>query len=150
MRFRTIPMSFSSELSALAGRGGPNGGQIYVDGFTGGQLPPKSSIREIRSIRIRFLRSTIVWAMDVEVFTKPGTDKFHGSSICGHYLCAELGQSAVECVQQSGQPEQTQPPITRFCVGKYHGPLAKMRRYGVRVAPLDSGQQPGERNDFES
>ena len=23
-------------------------GEIYIDGFTGGQLPPKSSIREIR------------------------------------------------------------------------------------------------------
>ena len=27
---------------------GPNGGQMYIDGFTAGQLPPKSSIREIR------------------------------------------------------------------------------------------------------
>src|SRR6185437_8285676 len=37
------------DLEALAGpSAGPNGGQIYIDGFTGGQLPPKSSIREIR------------------------------------------------------------------------------------------------------
>src|SRR5216684_1503750 len=43
------PDELSSELTALAGpAAGPNGGQIYVDGFTGGQLPPKSSIREIR------------------------------------------------------------------------------------------------------
>jgi len=43
------PDELSSELSALAGpAAGPSGGQIYVDGFTGGQLPPKSSIREIR------------------------------------------------------------------------------------------------------
>ena len=43
------PDELSSVLSALAGpAAGPNGGQIYVDGFTGGQLPPKSSIREIR------------------------------------------------------------------------------------------------------
>ena len=27
---------------------GPNGAQFFVDGFSGGQLPPKSSIREIR------------------------------------------------------------------------------------------------------
>jgi hypothetical protein len=40
------PDELSSELTALAGpAAGPNGGQIYVDGFTGGQLPPKSSIR---------------------------------------------------------------------------------------------------------
>ncbi len=35
------PDELSSELSALAGpAAGPNGGQIYVDGFTCGQLPP--------------------------------------------------------------------------------------------------------------
>ena len=35
------PDELSSELSALAGpAAGPNGGQIYIDGFTGGQLPP--------------------------------------------------------------------------------------------------------------
>ena len=43
------PDELSNELSALAGpSAGPNGGQIYIDGFTGGQLPPKSAIREIR------------------------------------------------------------------------------------------------------
>src|SRR5947207_3355795 len=43
------PDELSEELQALAGpSAGPNGGQIYIDGFTGGQLPPKSSIREIR------------------------------------------------------------------------------------------------------
>src|SRR5208282_3274676 len=37
------------DLEALAGpSAGPNGGQLYIDGFTAGQLPPKSSIREIR------------------------------------------------------------------------------------------------------
>src|SRR5882762_6286623 len=42
------PDELSSELQALAGpSAGPNGGQIYIDGFTGGQLPPKASIREI-------------------------------------------------------------------------------------------------------
>ena len=43
------PDELQNELNALAGpSAGPNGGQIYIDGFTGGQLPPKSSIREIR------------------------------------------------------------------------------------------------------
>ena len=43
------PDELQSELDALAGpSAGPNGGQVYIDGFTGGQLPPKSSIREIR------------------------------------------------------------------------------------------------------
>ena len=43
------PDELSAELSALAGpSAGPNGGQIYIDGFTGGQLPPKASILAIR------------------------------------------------------------------------------------------------------
>lgn len=36
-------------LQALAGPGaGPNGGEIFIDGFSGGRLPPRDSIREIR------------------------------------------------------------------------------------------------------
>ena len=74
------PDELSNELTALAGpSAGPNGGQIYIDGFTGGQLPPKSSIREIRVNqnpysaeydRLGFGR--------IEILTKPGTDKLHG------------------------------------------------------------------------
>src|SRR5258708_37976214 len=43
------PDEVQSELQALAGpSAGPNGGQIYIDGFTGGTLPPNASIRDIR------------------------------------------------------------------------------------------------------
>src|ERR1051326_1453901 len=43
------PDDLAQDLQALAGpAAGPNGGQIYIDGFTGGRLPPKESIREIR------------------------------------------------------------------------------------------------------
>ncbi|MBV9146983.1 MAG: carboxypeptidase regulatory-like domain-containing protein, partial [Acidobacteria bacterium] len=43
------PDELESELTALAGpSAGPSGGQMYIDGFTAGQLPPKSAIREIR------------------------------------------------------------------------------------------------------
>src|SRR5947208_12405423 len=43
------PDELQSELQTLAGpSAGPNGGQIYIDGFTGGTLPPTGSIREIR------------------------------------------------------------------------------------------------------
>ncbi len=49
------PDELASELQALAGpSAGPNGGQIYIDGFTGGELPPKSAIREIRINRNPF------------------------------------------------------------------------------------------------
>ncbi|MGA8202630.1 MAG: carboxypeptidase regulatory-like domain-containing protein, partial [Candidatus Sulfotelmatobacter sp.] len=43
------PDELLTDLQALAGpSAGPNGGQLYIDGFTAGQLPPKESIREIR------------------------------------------------------------------------------------------------------
>ena len=74
------PDELSSELQALAGpSAGPNGGQIYVDGFTAGQLPPKSAIREIRINQNPFSAEYDKLGYGrIEVFTKPGTDKFHG------------------------------------------------------------------------
>ncbi len=74
------PDELSQDLQALAGpSAGPNGGQIYIDGFTGGQLPPKSSIREIRINQNPFSAEYDKLGYGrIEIFTKPGTDKFHG------------------------------------------------------------------------
>jgi hypothetical protein len=74
------PDELSSELSALAGpSAGPNGGQIYIDGFTGGQLPPKSAIREIRINQNPFSAEFDRLGYGrIEILTKPGTDKLHG------------------------------------------------------------------------
>lgn len=74
------PDELQSELEALAGpSAGPNGGQIYIDGFTGGQLPPKSSIREIRINQNPFSAEYDRLGFGrIEILTKPGTDKFHG------------------------------------------------------------------------
>jgi len=74
------PDELQSDLSALAGpSAGPNGGQFYIDGFTAGQLPPKSAIREIRINQNPFSAEyDKVGYGRVEIFTKPGTDKWHG------------------------------------------------------------------------
>ncbi|MGE5322524.1 MAG: TonB-dependent receptor [Actinomycetota bacterium] len=74
------PDDLQAELQALAGpSAGPNGGQMYIDGFTGGQLPPKSSIREIRINRNPFSAEYDRMGYGrIEIFTKPGTDKLHG------------------------------------------------------------------------
>lgn len=74
------PDELQSDLEALAGpSAGPNGGQIYIDGFTGGQLPPKSSIREIRINQNPFSAEYDKLGYGrIEILTKPGTDKFHG------------------------------------------------------------------------
>ncbi len=74
------PDELSNELTALAGpSAGPNGGQIYIDGFSGGQLPPKSAIREIRINQNPFSAEFDRLGYGrIEILTKPGTDKLHG------------------------------------------------------------------------
>src|SRR5580700_9094393 len=74
------PDELLTDLQALAGpSAGPNGGQLYIDGFTAGQLPPKESIREIRINQNPFSAEyDKIGYGRIEVFTKPGTDKFHG------------------------------------------------------------------------
>ena len=77
------PDELSQDLQALAGpAAGPNGGQMYIDGFTAGQLPPKSAIREIRINSNPFSTEydKLGYAR-IEIFTKAGTDKFHGSGM---------------------------------------------------------------------
>jgi hypothetical protein len=74
------PDELQSELQALAGpAAGPNGGQIYIDGFTGGQLPPKSAIREIRINQNPFSAQYDKLGYGrIEILTKPGSDHYHG------------------------------------------------------------------------
>jgi hypothetical protein len=75
------PDDLAADLQALAGpAAGPNSGQLFVDGFTSGQLPPKESIREIRINSNPFSAEydTLGYGR-IEVFTKPGTEKFRGT-----------------------------------------------------------------------
>ncbi len=75
------PDDLQNDLLALAGpSAGPNGGQIFIDGFSNGQLPPKESIREIRINSNPFSAEFDTQGHGrIEIFTKPGTDKFHGA-----------------------------------------------------------------------
>ena len=74
------PDELQSDLQALAGpSAGPNGGQIYIDGFTAGTLPPKASIREIRINQNPFSSEYDKLGYGrIEILTKPGTDQWHG------------------------------------------------------------------------
>ena len=75
------PDDLEDALQALAGPGaGPNGGQIYIDGFTGGQLPPKESIREIRINQNPFSAEYDRLGFGrIEILTKPGSDRYRGA-----------------------------------------------------------------------
>ena len=76
------PEDLEAALQALAGpSAGPNGGQIYIDGFTDGRLPPKSSIREVRINSNPFSAEfDRVGFGRIEILTKPGTSDFHGQA----------------------------------------------------------------------
>ncbi len=73
------PDDLAADLLALAGpSAGPNGGSIFIDGFSGGELPPKDSIREIRINQNPFSPEYDRLGLGrIEIFTKPGTDKYH-------------------------------------------------------------------------
>jgi hypothetical protein len=76
------PDDLSEALQALAGpSAGPEGGELYIDGFTGGRLPPKESIREIRINQNPFSAEFDRLGYGrIEIFTKPGTDKLRGQA----------------------------------------------------------------------
>ncbi|WP_263368939.1 TonB-dependent receptor [Edaphobacter bradus] len=125
------PDELSSELSALAGpAAGPNGGQIYVDGFTGGQLPPKSSIREIRVNQNPFsAQYDRLGYGRVEVFTKPGTDKLHGSfQLNGNDSSFNTGNPLLD-------PTAVQPPYhTVFGFGSITGPISPIASFTLSAS----------------
>src|ERR1051325_11222709 len=74
------PDELAAALQALAGPSvGPNGGQIFVDGFSGGRLPPKESIREIRINQNPFAAENDQPSGRIDILTRPGTDKLRGS-----------------------------------------------------------------------
>lgn len=76
------PDDLSQDLQALAGpSAGPNGAEIYLDGFSGGRLPPKSAIREIRVNQNPFSAEYDRLGYGrIEIFTKPGTDRLRGEA----------------------------------------------------------------------
>ncbi len=75
------PDDLAADLQALAGpSAGPAGGAVFIDGFSGGQLPSKESIREIRINQNPFSPEYDKLGFGrIEIFTKPGTDKFKGT-----------------------------------------------------------------------
>jgi uncharacterized membrane protein YgcG len=76
------PDELADALQALAGpSAGPNGGQIFIDGFTGGRLPPRESIREIRINSNPFSAEYDRLGFGrIEILTRPGTNKFRGQA----------------------------------------------------------------------
>ncbi len=145
------PDELQQDLEALAGpSAGPNGGQMYIDGFTAGQLPPKESIREIRINQNPFSAEYDKLGFGrIEIFTKPGTDKFHGQvSVVGN-------ASAMNSRNPFLDPAATQPYDSVIYMGSIGGPINKKASFTfdfqrrnineitvVNANGLDSNLQP--------
>lgn len=113
------PDELEAALQALAGpSAGPNGGQIYIDGFTGGRLPPKESIREIRINQNPFSAEFERLGFGrIEVLTKPGSDKFRGQAFF-NFNDESLNSRNPFALNRA-------PSQTRFFGGSLSGPVQK-------------------------
>ena len=113
------PDDLAADLQALAGpAAGPNGGQIFIDGFTGGRLPPKESIREIRINQNPFAAEFDKMGFGrIEILTKPGSDRFHGQAFF----------SDSDALFNSRNPYSTNKPdyFSRQYGGNVSGPISK-------------------------
>lgn len=131
------PDQLQSELQELAGAAaGPNGGQIYIDGFAGGQLPPKSSILEIRVNQNPFSAEfDRVGYGRVEIITKPGTQALHGS-ISG-YGGTSATNSSNPLLQAQDQPEYYLYSYT----GNISGPMGKNASFFLSASVVQKQNQ---------
>ena len=108
----------TQQLQGVSGGLGDTGGQIFVDGFSGGKVPPKSSIREIRLNQNPYsAQYDTIGNGRIEIFTKPGGDDLHGD------FFVQGSDSAFD----SRNPYSTipQPFYTTFLNGDISGPVVK-------------------------
>ncbi|HEX4022867.1 MAG TPA: carboxypeptidase regulatory-like domain-containing protein [Acidobacteriaceae bacterium] len=136
------PDELSNELQALAGpSAGPNGAQIYIDGFSGGQIPPKSSIREIRINQNPFSAEfDRIGYGRIEILTKPGTEKLHGHLYSrGNYSGFNAQNPLLNANLPAGSTPLQEPSYySYFLYGNVGGPITKTSSYFVDVFNRDN------------
>jgi hypothetical protein len=119
------PDELQADLQALAGPSlGPNGGQMYIDGFTAGELPPKSSIREIRVNSNPFTAEFDSLGYGrIEIFTKAGGGTTHGSFfILGNSKGLNTGDPYVTWIKNPVTGQMTDP-IPGYYTLQYNGSI---------------------------
>jgi hypothetical protein len=121
------PDDLQSDLQALAGpSAGPEGGEIFVDGFSDGQLPSKDSIREVRINQNPFSPEFDKLGYGrIEIFTKPGTDKLHGQ---GFY---NFGDDIFN--SRNPYAQQKAPFLLQEYGGTLSGPISKRASFFLDV-----------------
>ncbi|HWE52925.1 MAG TPA: carboxypeptidase regulatory-like domain-containing protein [Bryobacteraceae bacterium] len=121
------PQDLQSDLEALAGpAAGPGGNAIFIDGFSGGELPAKESIREVRVNQNPFSPEFDKMGLGrIEVFTKPGTDKYHGT--VGYNLGTDKWNS------RNPYSGQQVPFLLQESENSFSGPLSKRSSFTLSL-----------------
>ena len=120
------PSELQMQLEAMAGSDAETGTQFYVDGFSGGKLPPKSSIREIRINQNPYsAQYDSLGYGRIEIFTKPGTDKLHGN----------VWMQGNDSTFNAQNPfVKSEPPYhSYYFEGDLNGPISKAASYFANV-----------------
>src|SRR6185437_11737187 len=145
------PDALLNQIEELAGpSAGPNPVEIYIDGFLGGDLPPKEDIRNIRVNEDPFSAEYDRLGYGrIDILTKPGGESWHG----GGFI---VGNSSALNAASPFLAGTAQPPYHSLLYGgQLGGPLAKkasfffsMERRNinrdnlVNTETLDSSLQP--------
>jgi hypothetical protein len=135
------PDELQSDLQALAGPSlGPNGGQMYIDGFTAGELPPKSSIREIRVNANPFTAEFDSLGYGrIEIFTKAGGGTTHGSFfVLGNSKGLNTGDPYVNWITDPVTGKLTDP-VPGYYTLQYNGSIGGS--FGKNASYFLSAQQ---------
>lgn len=126
------PDELAAQLNALAGpAAGPNGTQVFVDGFTAGPvLPDKQTISQIVINQNPFSAEyERIGFGNIQIFTKPGTGKMHGG---GAFTFSDA-------VFNSRNPYAlNRPPYQRRGIeSNLSGPLSKRASYFIAFGHRD-------------
>jgi len=119
------PTDLQADLQALAGpSAGPSGGAMFVNGFSGGTLPAKESIREIRINQNPFSPEYDKLGYGrIEIFTKPRHREYHGTA--GLQLWERLLEFAKPIFRPEGAVHDQRNE------GNAGGPLGKRASFAV-------------------
>lgn len=113
-------LTMLQELAGPAANATGEGPELYIDGFNGGRLPPKSDIQRIRinsnPMSAEFSRPG---HSRIEITTKPGRDQFGGGFVLGFNDSALNARNTFSPIR---------PPYQRRRFESYmHGPILEKR-----------------------
>jgi len=114
-----LPLDSTELMQELQGLSGGQSPDIYVDGFSGGTLPPRDTIREIRINQNPYSaqNDTNPGNGMIQIFTKPGSNKYHAD----FYTYANDDAFNTLNPFVTGQP----PYYSVFNFGDFSGPIDK-------------------------